>query len=73
MLDHIEKMHDQHIFYEMNASLYPEFMHKAQVESVPCLLIKKDQEIKEKIYAFKSVANIYEYLIMYEPNFFIIE
>lgn len=54
----------------MNASLYPEFMQQAQIESVPCLLIKQNHDIKEKVYAFKSVANIYEYLMKYNPEIF---
>ena len=39
MLDQIETVHKSDIFYEMNASLFPEFMQETQVESVPCLLI----------------------------------
>ncbi|MBP1950136.1 thioredoxin family protein [Virgibacillus litoralis] len=70
MLDKIESVHKQDIFYDMNASLYPEFMQNNQIESVPCLLIKDGNEIKEKIYAFKSIANIYSYLMEYEPSLF---
>ncbi|MDQ0430328.1 thiol-disulfide isomerase/thioredoxin [Planomicrobium stackebrandtii] len=33
-----------------------------QVESVPCLLITEDGKIKEKIYAFQSVPNLYDKL-----------
>lgn len=70
MLEKIEQLHGKQIFYEMNASLYPEFMQQAQIESVPCLLIKQNHDIKEKVYAFKSVANIYEYLMKYNPEIF---
>ncbi|SDQ27845.1 Thioredoxin [Virgibacillus subterraneus] len=70
MLDKIESVHKQDIFYDMNASLHPEFMQDNQIESVPCLLIKDGNEIKEKIYAFKSIANIYSYLMDYEPALF---
>ena len=73
MLNKIEEVHGKHIFYEMNASLYPQFMQEAKIESVPCLLIKKDNVIKEKIYAFKSIANIYHYLMIYCPQMFIQE
>ncbi len=31
-----------------------------EIESVPCLLIQKDGEIKEKIYAFQSVPYLLE-------------
>lgn len=31
-----------------------------EIESVPCLLITKDGEIREKIYAFQSVPDLLE-------------
>lgn len=70
MLDKIESVHNETIFYEMNASLFPDFMQENKIESVPCLVIKKENELKEKIYAFKSIANIYSYLLKYEPGLF---
>lgn len=70
MLRQIEAAHNKDIFYNMNASLFPEFMQKEQIESVPCLLIKNNNEIKEKIYTFHSVPNIYTYLIEYQPELF---
>lgn len=66
ILGQIESAHEQDIFYEMNASLFPEFMQDIKVESVPCLLIKQNNEIKEKIYVFHSVPNIYHYLLKYK-------
>ncbi|CDO03148.1 thioredoxin [Oceanobacillus picturae] len=71
MLEKIEQVHKETIFYEMNASLYPEFMIENQVESVPCLLIMKDHQIKEKVYAFQSIPNIYGYLMEYKPELFV--
>lgn len=62
MLRQIESAHGD-IFYEMNASLYPEFMHQHQIESVPCLFIMVNHEVKEKIYTFHSIPNIYTYLV----------
>lgn len=53
MLDKIEMIHKQSIFYEMNASIHPEFMQTYKIESVPCLFIKKDNKVVEKIYAFR--------------------
>ncbi|ASK62813.1 thiol reductase thioredoxin [Virgibacillus phasianinus] len=70
MLTKIESVHRENIFLEMNASLHPEFMQKAQIESVPCLLIKDGNQVKEKIYAFQSIPNIYSYLMKYEPGLF---
>lgn len=69
-LEKIEKTHQQDIFYEMNASLYPEFMQKYKVESVPCLFIMKENEVKEKVYTFYSISNIYHYVWTYVPGLF---
>ncbi|GGJ90069.1 thioredoxin-like protein YusE [Lentibacillus kapialis] len=70
MLEKIEAVHQQNIFYEMNASLNPDFMQNYKVESVPSLLIKQDGEVKDKVYAFKSIANVYSYLMTYKPELF---
>ncbi|MEI3608553.1 thioredoxin family protein [Pseudogracilibacillus sp. SO10305] len=69
-LQKIETTHKEEIFLEMNGSLFPEFMQENKIESVPCLLIVKDGEIKEKIYTFHSVANIYHYVFEYKPELF---
>ncbi|WP_368858665.1 thioredoxin family protein [Oceanobacillus saliphilus] len=71
MLEKIESVHGEDLFYEMNASLHPDFMQENMVESVPCLLIKEGNQIKEKIYAFQSTGNIYSYLMKYKPELFV--
>ena len=71
MLDKIESIHQQDIFYEMNAGLNPQFMQDYKIESVPCLLIKRHGEIREKVYAFHSIANIYSFLMEYKPELFV--
>lgn len=71
MLEKIESVHKETIFYEMNASYYSDFMHDNKIESVPCLLIKEGNQIKEKIYAFRSIGNIYSYLMQYKPELFV--
>lgn len=70
MLDKIESVHQQDIFYEMNASLHSDFMQEYKIESVPCLLIVEDGDVQDKVYAFKSIANIYSYLMTYKPELF---
>src|SRR5699024_9529835 len=70
MHDHIESVHREDICYEMNACLCSDFMQVAKIESVLCLCIKEENEIKEKIYAFKSIPNIYSYLLKYKPELF---
>ncbi|OZU88862.1 thiol reductase thioredoxin [Virgibacillus indicus] len=70
MLTKIESVHKEDVFYEMNASLHPDFMQENQIESVPCLLIMKENKVKEKVYAFRSIPNIYNYLMKYKPELF---
>jgi len=41
-----------------NINYLPELAQQWSIESVPCLLIVKDGQIQEKVYAFKSVENI---------------
>ncbi|WP_405102760.1 thioredoxin family protein [Oceanobacillus sp. FSL H7-0719] len=71
MLEKIEAIHQTEIFYEMNASYYEKFLHEYKVESVPCLLIKENNQVKEKIYTFYSTGNIYHYLVKYKPELFV--
>lgn len=71
MLEKIESIHKINIFHEMNANYYEEFLHKHRVESVPCLLIKENNEVKEKVYTFYSIGNIYRYLYEYKPEIFV--
>lgn len=70
MLKQIEMTHHQQFFYQMNASFYPELMQQMKIKSVPCLLIKVNHQVKEKIYAFKSIPNIYYYLLKHRPDLF---
>lgn len=69
-LEHIENTLQQAIFYEMNAMYEEEFMQENKVKSVPCLFIYRDGEIKERIYTFYSIQNIYNYLLEYAPELF---
>lgn len=62
-LQQIESTLKKDIFYELNASFHSDFMQTYKVESVPCLFIKKDGEVVEKVYAFHSIQNIYHYLL----------
>jgi len=68
MLAKMESVHQKNMFYEMNAALFPEFMQDAKVESVPCLFIKQDGMIKEKVYTFHSIPNMYHYVLKYKPE-----
>lgn len=69
-LHQIETAIEREIFYKMNASFFPEFMEQEKIRSVPCLYIKVDGQVKEKVYTFHSVANIVHYLLQYVPDIF---
>ncbi|GIO23715.1 thioredoxin family protein [Oceanobacillus sp. J11TS1] len=70
MLENVERMQQEIIFTEMNASMHPEFMQNHKVESVPCLAFMEDGQMIEKVYTFQSTANIYQYLMKYKPELF---
>ncbi|WP_226580268.1 thioredoxin family protein [Halobacillus litoralis] len=65
MLSTLEALFDKGIFYEMNASLHPDLMERYKIKSVPCLLVAKNGEILEKIYAFQSVPYLHERIVNY--------
>lgn len=70
ILETIEDIHGETLFAELNASIEPKFMQEHQIESVPCLLIVKDNVLQEKIYTFFSVAHMYTYVHSYFPEYF---
>jgi hypothetical protein len=43
-----------------NLNFIPEYALSWEIESVPCLIIFRNQVIYEKIYAFRSVPYLYE-------------
>ncbi|KKB33156.1 thioredoxin family protein [Bacillus thermotolerans] len=65
MLDVVEKVVKQFEWVRLDLNYYEEFAMSQAIESVPCLLIFKDGELMEKIYAFHSVPHIYEKLNQY--------
>lgn len=67
MLAMIEETYEQDLFYECNASLYPELMNRYQIKSVPCLLVVSKGQVIEKIYAFHSIPYMYEKISNYLP------
>ncbi|WP_152655126.1 thioredoxin family protein [Oceanobacillus sp. CFH 90083] len=70
MLEKIERLHNENIFTEMNASMHPDFMQYHQIESVPCLAVMEEGKVLEKVYTLQSTANIYQYLMKYRPELF---
>jgi thioredoxin-like negative regulator of GroEL len=59
MLQVIENMVDVKIG-KVNLNFYPELAKQFEVESVPCLLLIKDGDVIDQIYAFQSVPFLYE-------------
>ncbi|MDQ0159536.1 thioredoxin family protein [Alkalibacillus salilacus] len=55
MLHYIEDTLEDEKFYELNATLAPEFMQEFNITSVPCLLVVKHGEAVERLYTFNSV------------------
>ncbi|HLR59765.1 MAG TPA: thioredoxin family protein [Pseudogracilibacillus sp.] len=70
ILEDIENTFSKEVFYEINASFYPSFMQEEKVESVPCLVIKQEGEVKKKIYTFHSVPFMVREVMAY-PNLII--
>ncbi|MBM7570985.1 thioredoxin family protein [Aquibacillus albus] len=68
MLEAVEAISEDYHFHELNASLYPQFLQKNRIKSVPCLLIMKNGKVKETIYSFESVTNIYFRIQGYVPS-----
>ncbi|WP_082233479.1 thioredoxin family protein [Halobacillus massiliensis] len=65
ILETVEKTMKDEVFFQMNASLHPEFMQEYKVKSVPCLLITDKAEQIETVYAFHSVPHMYEKVQQY--------
>ncbi|WP_445491842.1 thioredoxin family protein [Niallia sp. 03133] len=55
MLNVVQAMLKHQKFAKIDLNYAPQLAEKYEVESVPCLLIFKERELKEKIYAFHSV------------------
>ena len=47
---------------EMNIHFFPNLARQYEIESVPCLLLFKNGQLQDKIYAFQSVPYIYSVL-----------
>lgn len=47
---------------KMDINYVQELAFKYKIESVPCLIVAKNGEITNKVYAFESVTKLYELL-----------
>ncbi|MCT6925172.1 MULTISPECIES: thioredoxin family protein [Bacillales] len=62
MMDVVEQLLPTMPIGKMNLNYSEKLALELQVESVPCLVIARDDGTMEKIYAFQSVLNLYEIL-----------
>jgi thioredoxin 1 len=60
MLDVVEHVVSNVSFYKLDLNYAPDFAEAYSIESVPCLLIMNGETVLEKIYAFHSVAYLYD-------------
>ncbi|MEC1178946.1 thioredoxin family protein [Metasolibacillus meyeri] len=62
MMDVVEQLLPTTPIGKMNLNYSEKLAVDLQVESVPCLVIARDDDKIEKVYAFQSVLNLYEIL-----------
>ncbi|WP_198508521.1 thioredoxin family protein [Bacillus xiapuensis] len=62
MLDVVEQIVKNYSWFRIDLNYHEDFAERYSIESVPCLLIFKEGQLREKIYAFQSVPHIYEKL-----------
>ncbi|MBM7586184.1 thiol-disulfide isomerase/thioredoxin [Bacillus pakistanensis] len=63
MLSIVEKTMPQIKFARSDLNFVPQLAEEFSVESVPCLLLFKKNELQDKLYAFHSVPFLYEKLL----------
>jgi thioredoxin 1 len=63
MLGVVEQLKTGYSFGKADLNFMPEMAEQFSIESVPCLLLFQNGQVKEKIYAFHSVPYIYEKMI----------
>lgn len=62
MMQVVEQLRPEVPLGMMNINYSKELAIDFQIESVPCLLISKENEGFEKVYAFKNIQNLLEKL-----------
>lgn len=62
MLTVVEELLPQLPIGKANLNYVEELAYEYEIESVPCLLIAREGNIAQKMYAFQSVVNLYEIL-----------
>lgn len=65
MLTVVDELLPALTIYSVNLNYYPEDAKRLGIESVPCLIISENGEVKEKVYAFQSVTHIFDLIKQY--------
>lgn len=62
MLRVVEQLLPQHNWLKADLNFVPALAEQYSIESVPCLLVIRNNKLVKKIYAFQSVPFLYESL-----------
>lgn len=62
MLSVVEELLPHHNWLKVDLNFVPALAEQYSIESVPCLLVIRNNELVKKIYAFQSVPFLYENL-----------
>lgn len=62
MLSVVEQLLPEHKWLKADLNYVPTLAEQYSIESVPCLLVLRNDELVKKIYAFQSVPFLYESL-----------
>jgi thiol-disulfide isomerase/thioredoxin len=62
MLSVVEQLLPKHHWLKADLNYVPSLAEQYSIESVPCLLVLRNNELVKKIYAFQSVPFLYESL-----------
>ena len=62
MLEVVEKLPHSFHFVKANLNYLPDFAGEYSIESVPCLILYRNEVEMKRIYAFQSVPFLYDLL-----------
>jgi thioredoxin 1 len=65
MLSVVDELFPTLNIHSINLNYFPKEAQELGVESVPCLLIFENGQVKERIYAFQSVSYLHELFKQY--------
>lgn len=68
MLEVVEAALPNLELYKVNLNYASEWAREWQIESVPCLVFLEGRTVQKKVYAFKTVHDVYELLKPYSAS-----